>query len=187
VSDELAAGASGQEPVQQRASVPARPKPGGSLALKIYKPGQGYYTRICTAIGIAVLAVFGARFLKQELELFLPPPAPGSEGGLRLPLLYGIPTTFLIAIGILTYWVAGLSRKTNDFFIATEGEMKKVSWSTRAEVIKSTKVVIVTVVILAALLFVFDIMFMMFFGLINVLKVRPPWLDDIAAWLSGGS
>ena len=47
---------------------------------------------------------------------------------------------------VLTYWVVGVNRKANDFFIATEGEMKKVNWSTRAEVIRSTKVVIVTVV-----------------------------------------
>ena len=187
MSDELAAGASGQDPVQQRAGAPAKPKAGGSLALKIYKPSQGYYTRICTAIGIVILAIFGARFLNQELELLLPPAAPGSEGGLRLPLLYGIPTAFLIAIGLVAYWVTGLSRKTNDFFIATEGEMKKVSWSTRVEVIRSTKVVIVTVVILATLLFTCDIAFMVFFGVINVLKVRPPWLEDIAGWLSGGA
>ena len=186
MSDELAAGATGQEPGKQRPAAPGRPRPGGSFAMKLYKPGQGYYTRICTTVGVAILAVFGARFLNQELELLLPPQAADSESGLRLPLLYGIPTAFLVAIGVLVYWITGLSHKANDFFIATEGEMKKVNWSTRAEVIKSTKVVIVTVVILATLLFTFDIAFMVFFGMINVLKVRPPWLDDIAAWLSGG-
>jgi preprotein translocase SecE subunit len=48
--------------------------------------------------------------------------------------------------------------------------MKKVSWSTRKEVIRSTKVVIFSVIVLGIFLFLADIMFMLFFSSINVLK-----------------
>ncbi|MBU0718456.1 MAG: preprotein translocase subunit SecE [Planctomycetes bacterium] len=54
--------------------------------------------------------------------------------------------------------------------VATEGEMKKVSWSSKAEVIGSTKVVIMFTVLLAALLFVVDLVFQRFFTYIGVLK-----------------
>ncbi|MBU0641058.1 MAG: preprotein translocase subunit SecE [Planctomycetes bacterium] len=55
--------------------------------------------------------------------------------------------------------------------IATEGEMKKVNWSSKKEVIGATKVVIVTVLALGAMLFIVDIFFMTVFGGIGVLKV----------------
>jgi preprotein translocase SecE subunit len=57
--------------------------------------------------------------------------------------------------------------------IATEGEMKKVSWSSRRELIGSTKVVIVFTVAIAALLFVVDVGFVVLFGWLRVLKVVP--------------
>jgi len=46
--------------------------------------------------------------------------------------------------------------KAADFLIATESEMKKVSWSSKAELIGSTMVVIVTVVLLAVFIYVAD-------------------------------
>ena len=58
----------------------------------------------------------------------------------------------------------------SDFMIATEGEMKKVNWSTRREIIGSTKVVILFTVLLALLLFVVDLSFQALFSWIGVLK-----------------
>ncbi len=43
-----------------------------------------------------------------------------------------------------------------DFLIATESEMKKVSWSSRQELLGSTAVVIATVVILAVIIWLAD-------------------------------
>jgi preprotein translocase subunit SecE len=64
----------------------------------------------------------------------------------------------------------GLNRKANDFFIATEGEMKKVNWSSRQEIVRSTKVVVVTVILFGAFLFLADVLFMEFFSAIKVLQ-----------------
>jgi preprotein translocase subunit SecE len=55
-----------------------------------------------------------------------------------------------------------------DFLIATEGEMKKVSWSSTKEVVGSTKVVIVTTFLLAALLFLVDFVFVNLFSMIGI-------------------
>lgn len=144
------------------------PRSEGGFALRVYKPGQGFYTRVGTAIGVGILSVWGSKFIFDELSAFLNPNKP-----YYLPVRYGITVGFLAVMGFLVYWIAGLNRKANDFFIATEGEMKKVSWSTRKEVTRSTKVVIVTVVLLSAFLFLSDVMFMLFFNGIGVLKGVP--------------
>jgi preprotein translocase SecE subunit len=45
-----------------------------------------------------------------------------------------------------------------DFLIATDSEMKKVNWTSRKELIGSTKVVIFFMVIIASVLFVIDVL-----------------------------
>ena len=60
--------------------------------------------------------------------------------------------------------------RSADFMIATEGEMKKVSWSSRREVVGGTKVVIATTFILALMLWAVDLAFGFFFMEIGVLQ-----------------
>lgn len=84
-------------------------------------------------------------------------------------------------MGVAVYWVVGLNRKANDFFIATEGEMKKVNWSSRQEVVRSTKVVIVTVFLLSVLLFLADVAFMETFSFIKVLETQS-MLRQLLGW-----
>jgi preprotein translocase SecE subunit len=50
----------------------------------------------------------------------------------------------------------GRNPRTVDFLIATEGEMKKVNWSTRREVVNSTGVVIFTMLVIAIFCFLCD-------------------------------
>jgi len=60
-----------------------------------------------------------------------------------------------------------------DFLIATDSEMKKVNWTSRKELIGSTKVVILFMFLIAILLFVIDILFGYLFYGITVLKSPP--------------
>jgi preprotein translocase SecE subunit len=136
--------------------------------LKIYKPNQGYYTRVGTAIGAVILTLAGAGFIFTQLGDWLP-----HEKSYFFPVQYGMTVAFLLIMTAVIYWVTGLNRRAVDFFVATEGEMKKVNWSTRQEVVRSTKVVIVTVLLMATMLFVVDIAFMLFFSSIGVLKGSP--------------
>ncbi|MEN1706468.1 MAG: preprotein translocase subunit SecE [Planctomycetota bacterium] len=77
----------------------------------------------------------------------------------------------IILLGaVLLYWFIGSSKKTVEFLIATDGEMKKVNWSTRKEIVGSTQVVIVATFLIAGILFVIDIGFGSFFRWINVLQ-----------------
>jgi len=58
-----------------------------------------------------------------------------------------------------------------DFLIAVEAEMKKISWPTLQECFRAAAVVIVTMFMLAALLFAYDRFWIKFFEIIHVLQV----------------
>ena len=55
-----------------------------------------------------------------------------------------------------------------DFLIAVEAEMKKVSWPTRKELWRASMVVIFVIFAMAALLFVFDVIWTKVFQLIGI-------------------
>lgn len=124
----------------------------------IYKRSQGKYTRLITVVGVLVLGAWGSWRLAQTLRGY----------GVGVYLSFGIPVAVLLALGFLMFWVVNRPRSA-DFLIATEGEMKKVSWSSRQEVIGSTKVVIVTTFILAAILFLVDYIFAAMFRTLGVM------------------
>jgi preprotein translocase SecE subunit len=67
-----------------------------------------------------------------------------------------------------------MNRPTNvDFLIATDSEMKKVNWTSRKELMGSTKVVILFMFIMASYLFLMDVLFGYFFYAIGVVKEPP--------------
>ncbi len=139
--------------------------PGGGL-LRILKPGQGTRVRWGTAIGAGALAVGGAQWIYTELQGY-------SFGSYDLVVRTMIPVILLVAAIYGIFVVVGRRTGVVDFLIATEGEMKKVNWSTRKEVWGATKVVIVTVLALGIVLAIVDAAFMLFFGTIGILKNVP--------------
>jgi preprotein translocase SecE subunit len=79
--------------------------------------------------------------------------------------------SILVIVGSwLTYWLVGVRAGTVEFLIATDGEMKKVNWSTRKDIIGSTWVVILWSVLLAGGLWVVDFVFQAIFRMIGVLQ-----------------
>ena len=120
-----------------------------------------------TAIGAGILIAAGADYLYGQLAIF------ESNQAWTLWLRAGIPLLLMVGLGLVTYWVVGVNRTASDFMIATEGEMKKVSWSTRREIVGATKVVIAFTFMLAAFLFVVDLLFMFIFSAIGVLQEAP--------------
>jgi preprotein translocase SecE subunit len=77
----------------------------------------------------------------------------------------------LMLVGsVLTYWLVGLRASTVEFLIATDGEMKKVNWSSWKDIRGSTLVVIFASFLIAAGLFGVDFVFSAFFKLIGVLQ-----------------
>ena len=157
-ADEERANGTRRQTVPAPTGGPPPRRPGGS-ALRVYKPGQGAYVRWSSAAGAGIVVLGFANFLHEQLAWF-------SEW-----VRYLIPVALLVLLGYGLFWLLGQSRSVADFMIATEGEMKKVNWSTRREVLGATKVVIVTVIALGAILFLVDIFFMFFFEGIGVLRI----------------
>jgi preprotein translocase subunit SecE len=158
---------------QRPAPGPApRPSAGGS-PLRIYKPGQGTYTRWGTAISAGIIALAGVSFLAEELPIL--------PFGDNPWVQYLVPVAVFAALAIVIFRFVGSNQKFVDFMIATEGEMKKVNWSNKKEIIGATKVVIATVLGLALTLFAVDVFFMFFFSAIKVLRV------DLLSGLFGGT
>lgn len=140
---------------------PQRPPASAAVGspLRLYKPRQGTAVRWGTAAALGVIVVALASFLGEQLAVF----------SLTVRTLAVAVVVVLGALG--TYWLVGRCRPFVDFLIATEGEMKKVNWSTRREVFGATRVVIVTILALGAILFLVDLFFMAFFEAIGVLRI----------------
>lgn len=60
------------------------------MALGVYKPGQGYWTRVLTAVGLGALALSGALWLSAQLKAF---PVPKSAWTLVVTSVQGSPAT----------------------------------------------------------------------------------------------
>ena len=74
-----------------------------------------------------------------------------------------VPAGLFVALSILVFWLVN-KPSVADFMIAAEGEIKKVSWSSRKEIAVSTFIVVVVVVVMAVLLGTTDLFFYRFFG-----------------------
>lgn len=133
------------------------------MASTIYKSGQGYYTRMGTAAAAAVLSLLGLYWLwGYAIRIRI---------GDIVPTYVAAGVTILVG-AILTWFVYDLvfrRPRTGDFLIATEGELKKVNWSSRREVTGSTTVVIVTIALTTVFVFFVDKIFYWFFALIRVI------------------
>jgi preprotein translocase SecE subunit len=69
----------------------------------------------------------------------------------------------LVFLSLLIFWLVN-KPTVADFMIAAEGEMKKVSWSSRKEIAVSTMIVIVVMIFLALLIGATDTTFRLFFN-----------------------
>ena len=122
------------------------------MVFGIYKRGQGKYTRLCSAFGIAIIVGLGCLQLYRKLQ--------ATDFGLWVETM--VPAGLFVVLGLLIFWLAN-KPAIADFMIAAEGEMKKVSWSSRKEIAVSTFIVIVVVAFVAVFLGITDLSFQMFF------------------------
>jgi len=122
----------------------------------LYKPSQGRITRQVTC------AVLWVVFLLASLRLY--------------QMLYDqevwqyIAPFGLLVIGFwASYRVVNYARFA-DFLIAVEAEMNKVSWPSRAELMRSSFVVIFVIFFLAMVLFGYDVLWQAVFKWFGVLR-----------------
>ena len=140
------------------------PAKAGAGLFNPYKPEQGVWTRWGSVCGAWAIIAWGGYFLSRRLSIF-----EGDESW-RLLVIYGLPIALVVGLGLWAWRLTFAHPGIGDFMIATEGEMKKVNWSSRREVIGSTKVVIVFTLLMAMFLFGVDVVFQAFFSWLGILK-----------------
>jgi preprotein translocase subunit SecE len=136
------------------------------MASGIYKSGQGYYTRMGTTVGATLLLLLGIVWLSGYAQHW----KVGSINATYVAAGTGI--LVFIILGWFIYDLVFRRPTTGDFLISTEGEMKKVNWSTRREVTGSTTVVIVTMLLVTVFVFVVDKLFLLVFTAIGVIDMH---------------
>ncbi len=133
----------------------------------VYKRSQGTVTRQVTFAFLALIFAIAALRMYQAWGSF---PA-WWKSLLMEPGRYWVPSALLL-IGLWISFRVVNFPKFADFLISVEGEMNKVSWPSRAELIRSSVVVILVIVMLAMVLFFFDVFWRFVFGdnVLGVLK-----------------
>lgn len=121
------------------------------MHFKIYKRGQGYWTRLGTGLVLFAITAVGSYILHGKLIVY---------GNLLLETL--VPVGVCVVFGLLVFWLVN-KPSVADFMIAAEGEVKKVSWSSRREIFVSTVIVICVVAIMSSLLYVADVLLTVLF------------------------
>jgi preprotein translocase SecE subunit len=134
------------------------------MSTAIYKQGQGYWVRLMSAIGYGLLVMMGVIWLWDQLSGF-------QIGDLESVYVQGGVSVIVIAVcGLVGYHLIGRKPKLVDFMIATEGEMRKVNWSTRREIAGSTVLVILLTLFIAVFCKIADLAFSSFFQWVDVLQ-----------------
>jgi len=123
------------------------------MNLKIYKRGQGKNTRLWTGLVCFVVAAYGCWVLHQKLLAVV--------DSVWMQTL--IPAALCAGFAGLIWWLSNIP-SLSDFLIAAEGEIKKVSWSSRKEIVSSTTVVIVVVALMSLGIGAWDFLLHLFFS-----------------------
>lgn len=133
------------------------------MALGMYKPEQGYWTRTCSAIAALALTGAGVMWSVNQVDRFN---LEASTAKTIQFVLGGVVLAFGVILGYLLIYQR---QRSAEFLIATEGEMKKVNWSSRREVMGSTWVVIFVSLSIAVILWLVDLGFSLFFRSVGLL------------------
>lgn len=123
----------------------------------LFKPAQGWYARLYTALGLGAIAAAGVYQVYETTMDYTPV--------WRL----GIPTALLLVLGWLIFRVVHFPPFA-EFLIATEAEMNKVSWTSKDDLYRATTVVLTTVLIMAVFLFVVDWLWLFILRTIGILQ-----------------
>jgi len=152
-----------------------------------YKGSQGVRVRRGTIMGILAIGVSGLVTMAMRKSFGIERAdspndwewiLPFSERLMYVPLMFKLQITLPILLTILLIWFAW--RIVNipafaDFLIATEAEMNKVSWTNRRRLFQDTIVVLTTVFLFTAFLFVVDVVWIQALSMrgVKVLLIDP--------------
>jgi preprotein translocase SecE subunit len=129
--------------------------------LKVYKRGQGLYSRITVGIVLGVISLFASISLYNSLIGLSNISENAKIPLVDIDLSWGLISAFALftILGLfMSVFVVGYDtgvqrldargKKSVDFLIDIQSELQKVSWPTKYELVGSTAVVIVSVVVI---------------------------------------
>jgi preprotein translocase subunit SecE len=123
----------------------------------LYKPMQGWYARVYTGLALGLIAAAGGwRVHEASMEY-------------TAAWHFGLTAAFAVILGWMIFRIVQFPPFA-EFLIATEAEMNKVSWTNKEDLIRSTTVVLLTVVLMAAFLFVVDRLWTIILHMLGVLQ-----------------
>ena len=129
------------------------------LSPAIYKRTQGRRVRQTTAGLVIVWVVYGCYTL-----------ANGPLLDATREVRFAVPAVLGVVLSWLAYRAVNIPQFA-DFLIAVEVETKKISWPTMQRCFRAGAVVIVTMFFMAAMLFLYDQVWIWLFEKIGVLKI----------------
>jgi len=127
----------------------------------VYKRTQGRLVRQITALVIGAIVAFAGWRLYAWMR--------SGGGGLLDWRAMPLPALVLAAGWWFAYRLVNWPRFA-DFLIAVEGELAKVSWPSRTELVRASMVVIFTMFFLALMLFGFDLVWRFIFETLGVIQ-----------------
>ncbi len=174
-------------------------KPGDSVVLQYYDTENGAADKLSdmgsaivdsynegkSASGIVVISGFSGEKIRKRAsdaerlyigELGAETTSAIVRGGTPTPIfpvLYiqvGVAGSIMLLGAVAIYIFVGAKKKSVEFLIATDGEMKKVHWTSYREIKGSTIVVIAATFLIAGFLFGVDTLFAKIFSAIGVLQ-----------------
>jgi preprotein translocase subunit SecE len=131
------------------------------LNVGIYKRSQGRITRQVTFAALALLFAIGFYQLHQILKHH-------EIGNILYGLAYWVPGILVMLGWWISYRLVNMPNFA-DFLIAVEAELNKVSWPTRTELIRSSIVVLVCLLVMAAVIFGFDLIWYHIFRWLHII------------------
>ena len=131
------------------------------MILSVYKSGQGYWTRMLSAIGVGVIVLAGVAWIVRHLGGI-------TDDKTRVITQSSTAGGIILVFGLLLWYLLNKPRIV-DFMIATELEMRKVNWPSRREIIGSTLVVIFGTTLFCLFLWVINLASALLFKKIGVL------------------
>ncbi len=126
----------------------------------MYKRSQGRIARQVSFAAIWLLVWIGAWRLGGILQ---------QNAGANGEMAVAIPAALVALGGWIAYRMVNLPSFA-DFLIAVEAEMNKVSWPTRSELIRSSLVVIFSILFLAVALYCYDTFWAFLLSRLGVMK-----------------
>ncbi len=121
---------------------------------RLYKRSQGRIARQVTFAALWIIVALGS----WRMHVWLTDHGYGSAA-----VRYAVPLA-LFAVGSWAAFRAIHMPQFADFLISVEGEMNKVTWPKRDELFRASVVVMLVIFVLAAILFLYDLLWQTIFG-----------------------